>query len=781
MIQIQDRIIELHTKDTSYILSTLRGVPECLHYGARIKLHDAAPLINKADAGYGNDVLTSSTSPALSSLRLELSPTNRGDYRKGALLAEFPHGFTTEYSFDIATIAQGSAAPAGGMPMAHGGDNTLVLTMKDHSGLLVQLYYTVFYNANVITKKMRVTNQGAAPVALRRALSQQLDLPHANYVLYTLNGAWAREFHLHAHNLEPGLLQFGSSTGASGHRCNPFFFLAEPGASETAGDVYGFNLVYSGSHEASAEVDTHGRLRIMQGIWSDGFEWPLAPGESFVTPEAVLTFSAEGKTAMSHNMHHFVKQHILPKTWAAKPRPVLVNNWEGTYFNFNEAKLLGMARIAKKLGVELFVLDDGWFGDRNNDKAGLGDYNVNREKLPSGLKGLAAKMNRIGLDFGIWVEPEMANADSDLFRAHPDWIIQTPGYVPATGRHQYVLDLCRTEVQDYIIQSVNGVLQSANIKYVKWDMNRHITDNYSSALQKQGAFMHSYALGLYHVLENICARNPEVLFEGCASGGNRFDLGILSFMPQIWTSDDSDAHERQKIQTGASYGYPPCTMGCHVSAVPNHQTLRSTPLETRFNTAIFGLLGYELDMRHLTAQQRQDVTAQIAFYKKYRNLLQYGDFYRLHSPFEKQVGTSYCAWMVVDPDKGKAMVGDFMGLLRPNSAQVPLRMAGLAQNSLYKLNSRGQKIQIKTFGGLVNDILPMHVNPEGALVSLANKVYRLPTEKEEYTAYGSLLCQAGVQFVQDFTGSGYSEQMRFMEDYASRLYLLEKVARRNQE
>ncbi|MFV0413779.1 MAG: alpha-galactosidase, partial [Oscillospiraceae bacterium] len=750
MIQIENGIIQLHTRNTSYILSVRSGFLECLHYGARIAVQNAAPLEEKADAGFGSDVKCRADMPALSSLCLELSPANRGDYRRGALAAVLPGGGgTTEYTYQTAVESRGGSAPTGGMPAGHGADETLALSFSENSGLSVELFYTVFYEADVIAKRVRVTNRGNAAATLTRCLSSQLDFPHHNFTLYTLTGAWARECHVTPHALAPGLLQFGSTTGASGHRCNPFFFLAAPGATEHTGEVYGFNLVYSGSHEASAEVDTHGRLRILQGVAGSGFAWPLAPGESFVAPEAVLTFSEKGKNGMSQNMHHFIKRHILPPRWAAAPRPVLVNNWEGTYFNFNEAKLLGMAKVAKKLGVELFVLDDGWFGKRNSDTAGLGDYNVNTGKLPGGLKRLAQKINSLGMQFGLWFEPEMVNADSDLFRAHPDWIVQTPGYVPCTGRNQYVLDLCRPEVRGYIIESVNRVLGSANIAYVKWDMNRHISDNFSPALQNQGSFMHRYALGLYELFNEICLAHPDILFEGCSSGGNRFDLGVLAYMPQIWTSDDTDACERQKIQTGTSYGYPPCTMGCHVSAVPNHQTLRNTPLETRFNTAIFGLLGYELDMRLLTAANRQDIALQIAYYKQHRALLQYGTFYRLKSPFEEQDGS--CAWVAVSANQEEALAGEYMGLLRPNTAQQPLRFAGLEEAFLYRLTVRRQKMDLASFGGLINFVSPVHLNPEGLVVKVAGKLYRLPTEEESYTAYGSLLNKAGVKFLQNFS------------------------------
>lgn len=773
MIQLQDGTIVLNTKNTSYVMGyTPGGLLQNLHYGSKIRLDNPVPLQDKTVAGFGGDVLEPGNTVAASSLCLELSPVNRGDYRRSALLASMPNGAgTTAFGYTAAVQRGKSPAPAGGMPHAHGADAVLEVSFSEPGGLAVELFYSIFYDCDVITKKMRITNRSSGSLMLQRALSQQLDLLFCDYTLYTLNGAWARESQLHKRPLAPGIVQFGSTTGISSHRSNPFFFLAQNQATEFAGDVYGFNLVHSGSHEASVEVDTHGKLRVMQGVASEGFAWPLAPGEAFTTPEAVLTFSANGKDGMSQNMHRFVRGHILPPQWANAPRPVLVNNWEGTYFSFDEGKLLGMAKIAAKLGIELFVLDDGWFGQRNSDKAGLGDYDVNRKKLSSGLDGLAKKINALGMDFGLWFEPEMVNEDSELFRAHPDWVVQTPGYAPCTGRNQYVLDLCRPEVRGYIIQSVNEILSSANIKYVKWDMNRNLSDCYSPALESQGMFAHSYALGLYQLFDEICLAHPDILFEGCSSGGNRFDLGILSYMPQIWTSDDSDAIERQRIQTGISYGYPQCCMGCHVSAVPNHQSLRKTPLGTRFNTAVFGQLGYELDLRHLTAPEQQEVAAQVRFYKQHRILLQYGRFMRLANPFEQD----NCRWMVVAEDGGEAMLGDFITLLVPNSMPAPLRMRGLCPDKRYTVGMRPESMDIRRFGGLINYVMPMHVNPDGFLVKIASKVYRLNDKPQQYTAYGSLLCNAGLRLRQAFSGTGYNQDTVLAEDFASRLYYIQEA------
>ncbi len=769
MVKIQSNIIELHTRRTSMVLSAGRnGLLENLYYGRRIHVADAAVLQVKADAGYGGEIKRRDGEVSLSVLRLELSPALRGDYRRGALLAENRSGDTVS-DFSVSGFRQQKApAPAGGMPHGRGGDEVVCVSFAEPTGISVELYYTIFYEADVITKKMRITNDGDGPLRLLRALSAQTDLPRGNYRLANLTGAWARENDLTETPLSRGIKLFGSNYGVSGAKCNPFFFLAEECATETTGDVYGFNLIYSGSHEGGVEVDPFGRTRVLQGLSSEGFSWPLAPGESFLTPEAVLTFSAAGKTGMSHNMHRFVLGHIIPPQWNNTERPVLVNNWEGTYFDFNESKILAMAKVAAKVGVELFVLDDGWFGRRNSDEAGLGDYDVNRKKLPSGIVGLCEKLKKMGLQFGLWFEPEMVNADSYLYEQHPDWAVAAPGHAPCVGRHQLALDICRAEVRDYIVDSMGRVLDSCDIRYVKWDMNRNLADCHSPALSDQGMFMHSYILGLYDLFARICATRPEILFEGCASGGNRFDLGVLYYMPQIWTSDGTDAYRRAFTQTGASYGYPQSTMGCHVSAAPNHQTLRVTPFETRFNTAVFGVLGYELDMRTLSHFEKTDMEKQIAYYKEHRKLLQFGEYYRVKTP---EIGKGYCV-MVVSADKKEAIVGDFLGLLETNSEAPPLKMRGLLPDMLYKGETRAQKVTIDTFGGLINHVLPVHLNPDGVLLKAAREVKRLDTEKETFTAYGDLLCAAGVERLQAFSGAGYSENMRLLYDFASRLYYL---------
>ncbi len=667
MIRLDGDLICLETDHTGYYMARRGALLETLHYGTKIQ-PDVPALREKTGAGYGTDVVVAGAEPdSLLHLCLELTPDGWGDFRMGMVSARFADGSTVcDWAFCGAEQREEPLPPAG-LPAAWGGAETLVSTFTTTKGLEAQLIYTLYPACDVITRRLRLRNTGDAPVTILRCLSSQLDLPRREYTLTTFTGAWARERRPQAAPLTEGVREFGSRTGNSSHYCNPFFQLAEPGAGENSGRVYGFNLIYSGSHLERVETGPYGKTRVLSGIQPEHFSWTLAPGEMLDTPEAVLTFSRQGTGGVSRNLHRFVRRHIVRGPWADRPRPVLLNNWEATYFDFNEGKLLRLAREAKKLGIELFVLDDGWFGKRDSDTCSLGDYTVNSKKLPGGLAGLGRKLNDLGLAFGLWVEPEMVSPDSELYRSHPDWAVQTPGISPALSRHQLVLDLCRPEVQDYLIGQLNALLDSAPIRYIKWDMNRHMTDCYSPVLAEQGRFSLCWMQGLYRVLEQVTGSHPEVLFESCASGGNRFDLGMLCYMPQIWTSDDTDAWERMKIQSGTSGGYPQSVMGCHVAASPNHQTLRTSQLEARFDVAAFGILGYELDVTRLSPAEKSVVAAQIAFYKQHRKLFQFGQLYRLASPFVPAAGGESCAWMVVSDDKTEALVLDAGGRIEPNS------------------------------------------------------------------------------------------------------------------
>ncbi|MGN0271761.1 MAG: alpha-galactosidase, partial [Lachnospiraceae bacterium] len=496
--------------------------------------------------------------------------------------------------------------------------------------LRLELLYGVFEETDVITRSARILNRTGETVTVRRLMSAQLDFDEQDFIFTTFHGAWAREMEKTSCRMTGGKLVNSSYTGTSSSRSNPFVMLEKETTTEDYGDCYGFNLIYSGNHYEAVEVHSGGKTRIVSGINPQSFSFRIEPGESFEAPEAVMSYSEKGCNGMSRNMHRFVREHIVRGVWKERLRPVLLNSWEASYFDINEKKLLSLAKAGKEAGVELFVMDDGWFGNREDDTQSLGDWEENQKKLPHGLSGLCQKIKALGLDFGIWVEPEMVNVKSRLYEEHPQWVMQIPGKLHSEGRNQRILDMGQVEVQDYIIETMSRVFSSADISYVKWDMNRIVSDYYSMALppERQGEVAHRYVMGLYRCMKTLTQRFPDILFEGCSAGGNRFDLGILCYFPQIWASDNTDALCRVDIQNGYSYGYPMSVVSAHVSACPNHQTLRNTPLETRFHVACFGVLGYECNFSDMKKEELEEIKAQIQLYKEWREVLQKGEFYR---------------------------------------------------------------------------------------------------------------------------------------------------------
>ena len=551
---------------------------------------------------------------------------------------------------------------------------------------------------------------------LLSAMSMSLDLPDCDYVWMQLSGAWARERHIKNRRLEQGIQAIDSRRGNSSHEQNPFLVLKRPGTSETQGEAVGFSLIYSGNFQIQAEVDTHDVTRITAGINPEGFDWKLDACESFQTPEAVMVYTEHGLNGMSQAYHRLYRSRLARGYWRDRVRPILNNNWEATYFDFTEERLLEIAAKAKECGVELFVLDDGWFGERNSELAGLGDWIANPERLPEGISGLSRKIEALGMKFGLWFEPEMVNKDSDLFREHPDWILQTPDRSVSHGRYQYVLDFSRREVVDRIHEMMRKILSESRISYIKWDMNRSITECYSAALpaDRQGEVFHRYILGVYDLYDRLTREFPEVLFESCASGGGRFDPGMLYYAPQGWASDDSDAIERLKIQYGTSMCYPISSIGSHVSVIPNHQVYRRTPLHTRANVAYFGTFGYELDLNKLTEEEIGQVKEQIAFMKEYREIIQYGTFYRLVSPFEK----NETVWMVVSEDQNTALVGWYRVLNGVNMPYSRVKLQGLRPDVIYEnefshtehygdeLMNLGLITSDVTSGEIIGDLVP---------------------------------------------------------------------------
>ena len=545
------------------------------------------------------------------------------------------------------------------------------------------LIYTIFNNESAIARSCRFINKGNEDLELTNAMSMCLDLPDCNYEWIQLSGAWGREREVKHRKLEQGIQAVSSARGNSSHNHNPFIALKRPNADEFQGEALGFSLVYSGNFLAQVEVDTHDVSRVLMGINPFGFTWNLGEGEEFQTPEVVIVYSDKGMNGVSQTYHKLYRTRLARGEWRDKSRPILINNWEATYFDFTEDKLVDIAKTAKEDGIELFVLDDGWFGSRCSDTSGLGDWYANTDRLPNGISGLSKRIEGLGMKFGLWFELEMVNKDSDLYRNHNNWIIKTPNRNTSHGRNQYVLDFSNPEVVDYIYGMVDKILSESNISYIKWDMNRSITECYSAVLpaHRQGEVFHRYILGVYDLYERLIKKHPYILFESCASGGGRFDAGMMYYAPQCWTSDDSDAVERIKIQYGTSYAYPVSSMGAHVSVSPNHQLFRNTPLETRGNVAYFGAFGYELDLTKLSEEEHEIIKKQVQFVKKYRELIQKGTFFRLQSPFENNIS----AWMVVSEDKKEAIVAYFKILNDVNCSFRRMKLHGLDENLLYSI------------------------------------------------------------------------------------------------
>lgn len=623
------------------------------------------------------------------------------DYTEPSVLLENADGgFSTAFTYSRSKILT-EKPEIPGLPSSYGEGKTIELKYVDTpTRVALYLYYTVFEDSDVIAVSSKLVNASKKELHIRRLASLQLDLL-GDYSFVTFEGTWARERQKISRTVGRGVFYNDSKKGSSSHERNPFVM------AEGKDGVYAFNLVYSGNHKEIFEACESGRTRVLTGINDFMFRWTLAPGEEFDAPEAVMCYAPD-EDGVSNEMHAFVGEHIVRGKWKKKERPVLVNNWEGTYFDFNEEKILDIARAAKKTGVELFVLDDGWFGNRCDDHRALGDWFDNVEKTGGGLKHLADKIRELGLDFGIWVEPEMINEDSDLFRAHPNFAMRIPGREPTRMRNQLMLNLADEKVQNHVVRVITDVIARSGAAYVKWDYNRSFTDCYGKGVV-QGEYFHRYMLGYYRIVSRITKKFPSVLFEGCAGGGGRLDLGNLCYFQQFWTSDDTDARQRVKIQDGTSYGYPQTIMGAHVSACPNHQTGDSNPLETRFNVACGGLLGYELDMSKFSEEELEIVSKQIAFYKEYRKVLQFGDYYRLGDAF----GENVTGFMTVSKDKNTAVAVVIAYEYIIAGPELTIGFKGLNPSAVYEVTTREQDnykdVLSFTAGGdlLMNGKIPM--------------------------------------------------------------------------
>ena len=768
-------VFVLDTDNTTYLFAvTPSRHLEHLYYGGKIRIdkaEDCAHIRERHEFELGNCISYDKKFPQvmLEDMCLEMSGAGHGDIREPFVSLVYPDGSrSVDFLYEKSTLSN-QKEPLQTLPCAYtenGKTEHLIVELRD-GALVMELHYTVYPACDVITRSAVLLNEGDT-VQVERLMSMQLDMPFGGAAVTSFHGAWGREMNRHTAALPVGKLVLESRTGCSSNRVNPFFMVHSPDANEASGSVYGFNLIYSGSHYAAAEVNAYGKTRIVSGIQPEGFRWLLEKDGRFETPEAVMTYSENGFTGQSQNMHRFVRSHIVRGVWRDRPRPVLLNSWEACYFNISEKSLVSMARSAKDLGVELLVMDDGWFGERDNDRCSLGDWTPSAKKLPGGLRSLAEKVIAEGLQFGIWVEPEMVNTDSRLYRKHPDWAMAIPGKRHSEGRTQRVLDLANPEVQDFLIQKMSEVFSSAPVSYVKWDMNRIFSDVYSPYLpaERQGETAHRYIMGLHRVADTLAKSFPDILFEGCASGGNRFDLGMLCWFPQIWGSDNTDAICRAHIQEGYSYGYPQSCVGAHVSASPNHQTLRRTPLATRFAVAAFGALGYECDVRDLPSPEKQAIREQIALYKKWREVLQFGDFYRITE------GNLH-RWTCVSPDKSRAVVLLLQELTEANVQAHRLQLRGLDPDKTYRLYNIPGRVDVKVFGSLINTVTPVHVRQDSVLHNVIAKQVKMNGETENVTATGSVLMHTGVMLSPAFSGSGFNEKVRIFPDFAARLYFLE--------
>ncbi len=694
----QNKVFNMQTPNTSYCFGIYGGrLPLHIHYGKRLNhtagIFEMLDVPAKYCTNFNPKNKEFDVELELNTKLYELPTHGTGDYRTPAFHAEYADGSTvTKLMYAGHKIYDGKPS-LGEMPSSYVENDseaqTLELYLKDElTGLKAVIYYTAYNDRDIITRSQCYINEGNEPISLKKVYSGCIDFESKDFDFVHFYGVWARERQLQRTPLINGLQSVDSTRGASSHNHNPFVCLVSHDATETTGDVYAMNLVYSGNFESGAFVDGYDKTRFFTGINPFDFSWKLESGESFQTPECVMVYSAEGFGKMSRTYHEFVRERVCRGTYRDLRRPVLLNNWEATYFDFNEDKIVAIAEKAKEMGVELMVLDDGWFGKRDDDRTSLGDWFPYKEKLPNGLEGLVKRINDLGMKFGLWFEPEMVSPVSELYQKHPDWCLQVRGRSITEGRNQYILDLSRADVCDYVIEMLSNIFENANIEYIKWDMNRNMTEVGSLLLpaDRQREVAHRYMLGLYRILGTLKTRFPHILMEGCSGGGGRFDLGMFCFFDQFWTSDDTDAVERQYIQTGTSYAYPTTVMGAHVSACPNHQTGRTTDIKTRGYVALGGQFGYELDLATLNERELTEVKKQIALCKEFHPVFHWGDMYRLRSPFEGQM----TAWEFVSKDKSTAIVEIFTikTVVTPNNESIVLQ--GLDPDAMYKERYTGK-------------------------------------------------------------------------------------------
>lgn len=906
MIKIKNDIFILETMDTSYILKKdANGLLKHLYYGKKIKVDDHetffAPLELSGSFLPGNAIRYDKTEPGnifLEDELLEISSPGKGDFREPFIELVHPDGtVTSDFVFDsfetyrgkkiLADYPSSYAVSNGSFEKSGIGSENIsdtasdVCTLKIHlldrnmPELKLTLIYTVFEKENVIVRSGRLDyskaeadtgSEGSSEhnasqdkdqkvhadadseeskdlVFIKKFYSSQLDLDDPDLILTTFNNAWSREMNRVDQPITVGRHMNSRAPGVSTNISNPFFMVESPDTTEDHGNVYGFNIIYSGCHSESVEKNEFGLIRVLAGIDPDVLDIGIGSGGSFQVPEEVLSFSDKGYNGLSRNMHTFINDHIIAFGKAHRRRKILFNSWEAAYFKISESKLLSMAKDARDLGAQIFVVDDGWFIGRDSDNAALGDWTVDNKKFPHGLRSFGEKLKSLGLEFGIWVEPEMISEKSRLFEEHPDWALKIPGKSHSEGRNQMLLDLSRTEVQDHIIKVISDLLNSADIKYVKWDFNRVMTDMFSacvklypeshrlnafydpehnafystSVITQDGneekphkerfgteiyikdfsSYPYLYYQGLYRVMKVLTDTFPQVLFEGCASGGSRFDLGMLSMFPQIWASDDTDPIERAFIQRGCSYGYPLSAIGTHISSSPNHGTLRNTPLGTRAAISLFGAAGIELDTGNLTSVEKEQIREFVKIYSETSAIITEGSFYRtrpygnavldqiqsfvnnsaLLSPDSvlSRYSQNICAWNAVSPDKS-ASIGMVLQVLNiPDQVRLKISVRGLDPDALYEVVLLQDPLNVKVFGDLINTMSPVHIRQNGFVHGIIEKKVKLRTEELKVKAYGSALSEGGLILPAAYAGTGFDEKTRVFPDFSARLIIARKI------
>ena len=766
MIKHVDDLFVLSTISSTLVLSvrTLKKVTT-EYFGKRLSDDiDLTPILHTYGATRGRSTILEKEGPniSLNDIPSDFSTPLLGDYNNPSIIIDGDKGAVYDFRFLSFEIIE--HRKKNGYPTPHGKAEELVISLQDEAmEAELELHYVCYEEAGVIGRYAILRNKGKEEMRIKKIASLQLVLDDRGYEFVSFNGNWAGEWNKDVAPIHKLRYSFGSFTGSSTDYNQPFFILKKKECSYLNGECYGFNLIYSGNHLEEIENNSYGEVRIITGISTLFFEKSLKEGEEFETPEAVMAFSKDGLNGLAHNFHRFVNNNIVPENFALKPRPILYNNWEGTYFKFDEGKIMSLAKKAKELGVELFVLDDGWFGHRDSDNSSLGDYSVYKKKLPHGLNGLSKRIHKLGLQFGLWFEPEAISEDSELFKAHPEYAIKDRFHKPLEGRNQLVLDLTNPEVRAYVINSLKTVIGEAELDYIKWDYNRCI----SNIDTRDTSFFHNYILGLYEILEEIKSAFPNLLMENCASGGARNDLGMFSYFCQGWVSDDTDSFQRSSIQANMGLAYPPSVMDNHVSGKTSHQLLRKTSLDTKFDVACIGVLGYELNLNDLDPIDEKAIKAQIEFYKEHRETLQYGTWYL----FESYEDNRQVIEML---GKDEAVASYVLGISRPNPKQEVLPLTGFEDEATYDYSVRPTKLDPKRFGSLINMVTPIHIKEEGKLVNIVSRRFGLDAEKFQGEVSGSILNSGLFRLHLLWGGTGFGEEVRVLGDFGARTYLFKK-------